>query len=710
MLDIVKSIIFSIVTEMSIPSYRTSRSSETGSFRSQSYTQSNGSILSPSFSLPSASAPTLSPSFVLPSTNILTLPPAVATDITTSEIYKAHDHLRDYVSEPKTIEFIEQIKTTQEAEENQLIKSTTFCDVPMLKSLRDHMSGLQSSELKELTTRQFYNAAAMKAAMCTVDSLFYEAPSDKGSLYLNSRIREYIRNLRQIGPESASGYALLGDFNQTKDLFIAKVSRDPSEDDLLHELIVGLYGTNRLRSLVPNFSYIYGGFKCSPPLIDPESKKVVTWCLNSDNAVNYVLYENITPSISMGKYLEKCTGKDFLNMYLQVIYALRLANSIVDFTHYDLHQDNVLIRDIPKMKNFQIVYETERGIEFLTTKHVATFIDYGMSHIQVPETGQHFGASYLIPYSVYPYRSWIMHDCYKFFMFCMSVAIRASNLSVLDEGLKIFHFFNKVDDFFYSIRTQKEIFYCLPITSVTEQFTIDNLMHHVRSVCNCDFISKQRSEDPILDCEHLCPTEEAVLDRIGLNPDLPLTVPDTVIGFYDLSDRLYNENRERERQAIGEAFQYRQAMENHVRKMNTSIRDLRTLRRESQLIDISDMDLNDLIEYDTMITVRTMYVNVASMVDKIADLHLNHDIGGAVARVYDDEAGIKILDNIMDQAKAHILPDVDNAKLTLLHNSQYLNELKEVNPKIERVVKKIDPRLLWYWNGRNFFDMVLGLQ
>ena len=326
------------------------------------------------------------------------------------------------------------------------------------------------------------------------------------------------------------------------------------------------------------------------------------------------------------------------------------------------------------------------------------------------ETMSYGMLGYVIPHSVYPYRSWIMHDCYKFFMFCMSVAIRASNLSVLDEGLKIFHFFNEVDDFFYAIRAQKGIFYCLPITSVTEKFTIDNLMHHVRSVCDCDFISKQRSEDPILDCEHLCPTEEAVLDRIGLNPNLPLTVPNTIIEYYDLSDRLYNENREQERQTIGEAFQYNQAMENHVRKMNTSVRDLRNLRRQSQLIDISDMDLTDLIEYETMIKVRTMYVNVASMVDKVADLHLNHDIGVAVARVYDDEAGIKILDNIMDQAKANILSDVDNAKLTLLHNSQYLNEIKEVNPKIERVVKKIDARLVWYWNGRNFFDMVLGLQ
>ena len=225
----------------------------------------------------------------------------------------------------------------------------------------------------------------MKAAMCTADSIFYTSPYDVGSLYLNNRIRMYIHNLRQVGGESAEGYALVADFENAKDMFVVKVSRSPSDDTLLHELVVGLYGTNKLRQYIPNFAYVYGGFKCSPPLIDPETKKVITWCLHDTNPVNYVLYENITPAVPMSKYLQTCTGKDFVNVYLQVLYALRLALKVSDYTHYDLHYENVLIRE-PSPGTisgpFQIAYETERGVEYVLTHVIPTFIDYGFSHIK----------------------------------------------------------------------------------------------------------------------------------------------------------------------------------------------------------------------------------------------------------------------------------------------------------------------------------------
>ena len=43
--------------------------------------------------------------------------------------------------------------------------------------------------------------------------------------------------------------------------------------------------------MLPNFAYIYGGFKCSGPILN-DNNKVVDWCVNNNYSVNYILYEN----------------------------------------------------------------------------------------------------------------------------------------------------------------------------------------------------------------------------------------------------------------------------------------------------------------------------------------------------------------------------------------------------------------------------------
>lgn len=626
--------------------------------------------------------------------------------ITSADILNAHQQLLAETQQPHVAQTLEQIQVQQKYEEEQLATRTTTCDVPMLSALRDQIPGLQANELKNITIREFYNPAAMQATMCAVDSLFYSSPSDLGSLYLNNRIRLYIQNLRQIGSESVEGYAMLGDFEKAKDLFVVKVSRSPTDDALLHELIIGVFGTNRLRQYIPNFSYIYGGFKCSPPLIDPESKKVVTWCLHNDNAVNYVLYENITPAVSVAKYIQTCTGKQFLNVYMQIVYALRLGHPIVDFTHYDLHYENILVRSLPNIKgDFQIVYETERGLEYFTTQGIATIIDYGFSHIKVPETQQHVGRSGFVAYSVYPERSWIMHDLYKFLMFSMLAAKNANNNEVFTEASKIFRYFNKIEDPAAALTAQQTVLYALPITDITDKFTIDDLARYIRSVCDCDFILPQQSAAPVLDCERLCPTENAILTRIGMTPGASIGTPDNILEFYDIITRLQTAGREQERVQISTSFKYEQAMTAHIRKMQAFVRDLTNFRRQLKLMDVSTLGTHELLNYNTMMVVRSTYVTMGAIVDRLVDLQYYYDIGKAVAEAYQDQASIKALDNIMNGVDRNLRPGIEEAKQVLARNHQHLNQ---VTP--DETVLANDPRLRWYWEGRRLFDIVLGLQ
>src|SRR5690606_14916983 len=119
------------------------------------------------------------------------------------------------------------------------------------------------------------------------------------------------------------GLAFSASLKETKDLFVIKAPQyDYLSSSLLHEYVIGMYGTNRIRHLVPNFTYVFGYFECLPPILnDPSNGNLVsTWCTNNiENSVNYIIYENITNSESMFSYMLTATPKQFIAMYTQVL-------------------------------------------------------------------------------------------------------------------------------------------------------------------------------------------------------------------------------------------------------------------------------------------------------------------------------------------------------------------------------------------------------
>ena len=57
----------------------------------------------------------------------------------------------------------------------------------------------------------------------------------------------------------------------------------------MHEAFIGLAGTNQLRKEIPNFSFIYGAFKCDGPIMPGKGKEVKQFCTGeSKSPVTYV--------------------------------------------------------------------------------------------------------------------------------------------------------------------------------------------------------------------------------------------------------------------------------------------------------------------------------------------------------------------------------------------------------------------------------------
>jgi hypothetical protein len=203
-------------------------------------------------------------------------------------------------------------------------------------------------------------------------------------------IKKIISNVRMIGTESAFGYAMKASlYDRYKDSIVIKAPRSTrkyTEDATNHEIVAGKI-LNSLRSYIPNFAYILGSFNCGPPIIKPDNGKLIAWC-RSGAQVKYMMYENVKNAVSFYEYVKTCSAQEYIDIIIQINYALMFAFKKVGFTHYDLHGENLLIKDIPSEEDaYYIPYDGD----FVYASKIAMFIDYGNTHVYHPETKESLG-------------------------------------------------------------------------------------------------------------------------------------------------------------------------------------------------------------------------------------------------------------------------------------------------------------------------------
>jgi len=565
-------------------------------------------------------------------------------------------------------------KSTQEILEKDILKSNHICQKDERDYIRENLHNLNSEKLKYYNVNQFFNEDALKTTMCTLNSLFYTKINDDN--YHTEIIKRYINNLQKIGEETAYGYAFTADFMNADNMFVIKTPKNSKNDNLLHELIVGLYGTNKLRKDIPNFAYIYGGFKCSPMLL--YNNNVESWCKRSKhsnkNDVNYILYENINPSISFYDFLETCSPDDFLNMFLQILYALNYANKTIDFTHYDTKGDNILIRtitDIREVKNFgydhnfndlknpddfQIKYpDGKGGFVYITTDAIPTFIDYGMSHIKTNDKNDKLnidiGIYDFYNQNIYGDKSWIMSDVYSI-LIDVILSISQINGELNPCLMLIMKFFNKVENIEDILEKSKIrqlngnfLFKKLPYTQeLFEQLTIDKLITYIRTIFNCYFISEtpnKLGENPILNCESLkCVSTDEIYKNI-------LTENNT-----ELIDLYYNiENKENLDKEYFmnylktlQNFNYENSDKNHYDNsivINLNIKDIDNYLYENiiQYGFFKLLTLKNDVLYD-------IFVNLIKLMDDVSLLNNYIEIGKYFALMFDNKDNYKKYEDI----------------------------------------------------------------
>lgn len=157
--------------------------------------------------------------------------------------------------------------------------------------------------------------------------------------------------------------------------------------DFYREIIVGLE-LNKLQS--PNFAKTLGYYvdnRCqmlSSTNPDLKFKKCV------------YLYLEKVPGPTLAKFLITASLSQFKNIFIKLLMGYKLAHDTLNFTHYDLHRDNIIITT----KNDELV---------------PVMIDFGLSHISLPNGDL---GDTLLEQGIYSDKANWIYDFFKLIAFC----------------------------------------------------------------------------------------------------------------------------------------------------------------------------------------------------------------------------------------------------------------------------------------------------
>lgn len=201
----------------------------------------------------------------------------------------------------------------------------------------------------------------------------------------------------------------------TNNKYLVKVFFQDKPHDIdapINEAFVGIYGVNKLdNSLKLFFSKVvailfdreYLGRKC-----------------------DLVYYEYIR-GVPLEEYLLSNNYNDNICIVEQLFLILYHAYTCIGFTHYDLHKNNIIIKELSESTKITI-----GDSKHFLTKYIPVIIDYGFSHINHSDSSH---GRYLPEGNIENNSFWV-HDIFKILMDIYILSSLELNLYYIHEDIK----------------------------------------------------------------------------------------------------------------------------------------------------------------------------------------------------------------------------------------------------------------------------------
>jgi serine/threonine protein kinase len=221
---------------------------------------------------------------------------------------------------------------------------------------------------------------------------------------LGKSLHEKFSAMRRIGGESRESFV----FEWTVpgcpgvDIVVKSPRRQTRNASLIREYFMGVSLLNTIRNTIPTMVYTIGAFSCP-----------IEWRNNSfqttDSENIYVMYEKIGgESVRTLLQSGKLTFKDWLILFTQLLITLELAQRQAGFTHFDLHTENVMVRNLVSPYNVMLDQDTYSVTKCTLSPVIIDFghacVDYAGDFIASFEHPNHGMLAFTVPgYDMYKF-------------------------------------------------------------------------------------------------------------------------------------------------------------------------------------------------------------------------------------------------------------------------------------------------------------------
>ena len=271
-----------------------------------------------------------------------------------------------------------QEKTDEEITKRELqalLSEPPICSKELVELINTIVYKINYQEINQLAKTQFYNANVMKTMSCLVKSLLKNELS----------YHELLQNTKVLSfPDKPNLLVFFSNFFNGKNKLLAYKY---DGDNTLHEGVIGLFVLNSLRNIIPTFIWTYGFTTCNLPIFREFKGKdvIVSACTqnvkqHNDDYIGLVI--EYVEGKSLGEYivLSEITELKILSLILTVLYSIKYANAMYEFVHWDLHVDNIMMREL---ESESYIYLPSENKYLWVGNKLATIIDLGFSSAKI---------------------------------------------------------------------------------------------------------------------------------------------------------------------------------------------------------------------------------------------------------------------------------------------------------------------------------------
>ena len=250
-------------------------------------------------------------------------------------------------------------------------------DSMLLKPSKQGILGLFKKKTKifEIGTEVFYIKRCTKVKILDIDrednSYHIQMPGDDRIIStIGQNLESLDQNKKQYDPK-----------------FVFKISQ--YINNLAYHESVIMHGLKNISKFCPHFMKGFGVIKCN---VEPKYKKTTNpFEIKSKYPIEkeILLCEYIDKSAKFYNYIksEKIDEDVLYSVVKQVLMAITIAQKAKQFTHYDLHSNNIMIKKCSKDLVFLYKLDDENQFCVPSLGYYSVIIDYGFSYISDMEDG-----------------------------------------------------------------------------------------------------------------------------------------------------------------------------------------------------------------------------------------------------------------------------------------------------------------------------------